>query len=553
MKVTCRPMRHFLAIFIALHLLASTAQASSFKMLANKLNIVMTDLPRYTKLPLFDPHRRSFTCVHQDQQVPPIDPQAEAWFQQALALESPDIYAEDRDYPQIYQLYRQAAERNHWKAMLNLAALILENHPALPERGREPAIRRVEKAMELGVPDAWDRMGIYHQNGIVKGGNATSAYAFFQKAADMGSPSAMTFLGDKLGGTYDSPDGEFWGNRPIAIEMLQCAMAQGYGDAAYELGFYQSSGYSIEAKVRALKTFHEGVKLGCEKCAKKLSVEFNGTYLTIGESLVDRVDNTRAERYAAIGDVLDWYKGRLRLPNLDKVLPLPPAPLPKWDGNKKTLIDAAKAVTPAPATQQGATLDGREAMPDGHGVLPLMQSPYAVTGDRVAPETGYWLALYGLSTMSREQLRPARRGNPERYRAGEHFEPPTLGWLAPEYVQWHYLGEARRLPPSSDVFLAQMTDAGWLRQIQAAISQPHQCIGYERCPSEGIWKGRVADSHPLAFLYNTWSQQAYIHKGEPFPDPREHALDIDRDDVRWTYLVSPNADADAPGSKRITL
>lgn len=514
----------------------------------------MTDFPRYTKLPPFDPHVKSFTCVYQSQQIPPIDSQAEAWFQQALALESPDIYAEDRDYPQIYRLYHQAAERNHWKAILNLATLILENHPNLPESGSEPAIRWIEKAMELGVPDAWDRMGVYHQNGIVKGGNATSAYAFFQKAAIMGSPTAMTFLGDKLGGTYDSPHGEFWGNRSIAIEMLQCAMAQGHAEAAYELGFYQSSDYSSQAKARALKTFHDGVMLGCAKCAKNLASEFRGFGLTNGENLVGHIDQARAQRYRVIGDALEWYKGRLKLPNLDKILPLPPAPLPKWDGNKKTLIDAAKAVTLAPGASRRPIRESRELMPNGHGVLPLTQSPYAVPGDSIVPESGYWLALYGLPTMAKEQLRFARCGNPERFRVGERFEPPMLGWLTVEQVQWHYLGEARRLPPSRDEFLAYMVDAGWMRRIQAATAPSLRCSGYERCPTDGIWEGRIGDSHPLAFLFNTWTQQAYIRKGEQFPEPHERGIDVPGNSVQWTYLGSPNADApDAPGSKRIAL
>ncbi|WP_367399470.1 DUF6396 domain-containing protein [Burkholderia multivorans] len=160
----------------------------------------------------------------------------------------------------------------------------------------------------------------------------------------MGSPFAMTFLGDKLGGTYDAPDGEFWGNRPVAIEMLQCAIAQGYGNAAYWLGLYQKSGYSDEAKTQALRTFHDGVRLGCAKCANKLALEFRGFGLTSGENLIGYVDQVRARRYKEIGNALEHYQGRLKLPNLDKILPLPPAPLPKWDGNVKTLIDAAKAV-----------------------------------------------------------------------------------------------------------------------------------------------------------------------------------------------------------------
>ncbi|WP_252996773.1 DUF6396 domain-containing protein, partial [Burkholderia sola] len=204
-------------------------------------------------------------------------------------------------------------------------------------------------------------------------------YAFFQRAADMGSPSAMTFLGDKLGGTYDSPDGDFWGNRPIAMQMLQCAVSQGYGDAAYELGFLQSSGYSDEAKKLALKIFHNGVRLGSAKCSNKLSVEFNGTYLKNGKSLAERVDRDRAERYSKIGDALEHFQGRLKLPNLDKVLPLPPAPLPKWDGDAKTLIDAAKATTPSFKKNAVPPLDGRGHISRDVDTLPVDHGPYTVS------------------------------------------------------------------------------------------------------------------------------------------------------------------------------
>ncbi|WP_395069427.1 tetratricopeptide repeat protein [Paraburkholderia silvatlantica] len=353
-------LRHLLIFFVALCLFALSVRAGLVTSLTNRLTANMSDLPRYTKLPLFNPHRKTFTCVYQDQHLPPADPQAELWFQQALALDDPDVYYKNRDWTRIYQLYQQAAQRNHWKAMLNLASLILSSYP-VPEHDLEVAIRWVEKAMQLGVPDAWDRMGVYHQNGVVQGGNATTAYAFFQRAADMGSPAAMTFFGDKLGGTYDDAGGDFWGNRPIAIEMLQCAMAQGYGDAAYQLGLLQMSGFSKEGKAQALKTFHEGVKLGSAECAGALSAEFDGMNLSDGTGLVDRVDDARSNRYSVLAQALEFYGDRLKLPNLDKVLPLPPAPLPKWDGNKQTLIDAAKAVTPPakPNAASGASLQGR--------------------------------------------------------------------------------------------------------------------------------------------------------------------------------------------------
>jgi len=548
------PPRWLLLILAVAALLGLAVWGGCTTPLINRLTAQMSDLPRYTKLPLFDPHHKTFTCVYQAQHVPPVDPQAELWYEQALALDDPKIWFENRDWKKIYQLYVQAAERNHWKAMLNLASLILSSYP-VPEHDPEVAIRWVEKAMRLGVPDAWDRMGVYHQNGLIKGGDATSAYAFFQKAADMGSPAAMSFLGEKLDATYDDPEGDFWGNLSVGTAMLECAFAQGYGDAAEELGFIYARPETPEAKLRALRVLHEGVKLGSAACAKALSVEFDGFNLTEGRNLPGHIDKARGERYEKIGDALEFWQGRLKLPNLDKVLPLPPASLPTWDGNEQTLIDAAKAVTPLPpktTPASAASRQGRAFMPDGHGVLPLAQSPYAVPGDQLARESGYWLALYGLPSMQKAQLRYARDGLPERYRAGEPFEPPTVGWLAPEQVQWHFLGEARQLPPPPEVYLALKVQAGVLRRVPPPELQP-QCNGLERCPRTGIWEGRVADDHAQAVLYNRWEQQAFVERGYAFPDPQARFLDIALEDVRWTYRGSPNADTGTPDVLKISI
>jgi TPR repeat protein len=404
--------RWLLFILVAGALLGLAVWGGCTTPLINHLTAQMSDLPRYTNLPLFDPHRKTFSCVYQAKQVPPIDPQAELWYQQALALDDPNIWFKNRDWNKIYQLYVQAAERNHWKAMLNLASLILSSYP-VAEHDPEVAIRWVEKTMKLGVPDAWDRMGTYHQSGLIKGGNATSAYAFFQKAADLGSPAAMTFLGYKLAGTYDDPGGEFWGNLPIGTAMLECAFTQGNGDAAEKLGFIYERPETSEAKFRALKILHEGTKLGSADCANGLASEFNGFDLTNGRNLVGYIDKARAERYAKLGDALKFWRGRLKLPNLDKVLPLPPAPLPKWDGDTQTLIDAAKAVSAAPGLKpaSAASLPGRAFMPDGYGVLALTQSPYAVPGVQRVPQTGY-----GPSYMSKAALLPARRRIPTNAR-----------------------------------------------------------------------------------------------------------------------------------------
>ncbi|MEG2902741.1 MAG: sel1 repeat family protein, partial [Massilia sp.] len=54
-------------------------------------------LPRNEKLPLFNPHRPSFNCQIEATKVPPIDAQAELWFQEAKSLDDPDAWEEDRD------------------------------------------------------------------------------------------------------------------------------------------------------------------------------------------------------------------------------------------------------------------------------------------------------------------------------------------------------------------------------------------------------------------------------------------------------------------------
>ncbi|WP_144113854.1 DUF6396 domain-containing protein [Paraburkholderia sp. BCC1886] len=395
--------------------------------------------------------------------------------------------------------------------------------------------------MKLNIPDAYDRMGVYHLNRMVKSGDATSAYALFQRAADIGSPAAMAFLGDKLSGTYDDPEGEFWGNVPVAVKMLECTFAQGYGPAAYDLEFIYKRAKTVEAKTRALQVFHEGVKLGCEKCASKLSMEFNGMYLSDGTNIVGHVDKARVQRYSKIADVLKLYDGRLKLPNLDKVLPLPPAPLPKWDGNTQTLINAAKAVTPTPKAQQGAALQGREFVSPGYAVPPLEQSTMAILGNQIVPRDGYWLALYGPVSAAKNQLTPARRNTPEGYQAGERFDAPSFEWLTADHVQWHYLGEAYVLPPQRYDFLKRMIDTGFLREVSQQTS-PVRCNGQQRCPRTGIWEGRIADDHPMATLYNQWDRQALVEKDHAFPQPTAQFVDIAAHDLQWTYLGSPNAE-----------
>jgi uncharacterized Zn-binding protein involved in type VI secretion len=326
-------------------------------LLACKMLTDPTDISsRNAILPLFNPHMPTFACQVEASKVPAIDAQAEAWFLEARALEDPETIEDDRDYKKIVQLTRQAAERNHWKAMLNLASLYLERRDVA--HGVEDAIQLVEKAMKLGIPAAYDRMGTYYMNGTGVDADATRAYAFWQKAAEMGSPLAMVFLADKLDAGPDSEEPGHWANIPVATVMLECAFGQGYGPAAEALHYLyalprDASGKVIgertaETKARAVKVLHDGVRLGCEKCARNLVAEFDHPF-DLSDMLAPHIDKARGARYKVFRDALG-FNPDIRFPNLDQVLPLPPAALPSWNGDRDTLLNAAMGVTPKPRT-----------------------------------------------------------------------------------------------------------------------------------------------------------------------------------------------------------
>ncbi|HHL4080601.1 MULTISPECIES: tetratricopeptide repeat protein [Burkholderia] len=300
-------------------------------------------LPRNMSLTAFNPHRGAFECRHEAAVVPPVDPEADRWNQQAMALTSSLLWPNQRDYKGAVDLWTKAAERKHWKAMLNLANAYAQGEGV--ERDSEHAVQITEQAMKLGIPAAYDLMGTYYMNGMGVKPDASRAYAFWQLAADMGSPSSMAYLGGKMDALYDDPKAGFWGNRKISLQMLECAVAQGNGLAAYELGttIVGDRAELSENNERALKTLHDGVKFGSAESAAYLFGAFDD-----GDPVVGNMkDRARAERYSVLADRLERDPD-LRLPNLDKVVPLPPAKLPKWDGNKETLIDAAKAVTSVP-------------------------------------------------------------------------------------------------------------------------------------------------------------------------------------------------------------
>lgn len=510
-------------------------------------------LPRNMSLKAFDPHRKDFVCKREVDVVPPIDPEADAWNSQALALTSGMLWPDQRDYKGAVALWTKAAERKHWKAMLNLANAYAQGEGV--DRDTERAVQIVEEAMKLGVPGAYDLMGTYHMNGTGVKQDADRAYAFWQLAADMGSPSAMAYIGSKTDGAYDDPKGGFWGNWPIARKMLECSVAQGNGSAAYELGGILNT-ESDRDYPRALRTFQQGVAFGSAECADWLSASFYK-----GDDMVGgRKDVARSDRYGVLADRLRLDKD-LRLPNLDKVLPLPPAPLPKWDGKKESLIDAAKAVTAPAALPKSASdsasapkRNGRAQIKEGY-VLPE-KPPFAVAPQAettAAHETGYWLAQLQYPRLPRHD-EWNRAQLPMFYAEGELFDRTRPGLVDEDgRIYFHFVGDAVPAPAKKQVMSGThpRVTQGVVREVALPVPQM-QCKGGRACPQTGVWEARVANAHPAAGTFNVWYRQAYVIAGERFPDPREIHLDIEPAQVTWTWWNEANR-VDAEGIAYVSV
>ena len=135
--------------------------------------------------------------------------------------------------------------------------------------------------MQLGIPAAYDRMGTYYARGVGVKEDQTLAYAFWQRAAFMGSPEAMAHLAERMVAGEDGAIPGYWANIPVAIKMFECALAQGYGPAADTLHYLSKVPRSKDGKVigkmnaetksRALHILHEGVKFRLRgmRCASR--------------------------------------------------------------------------------------------------------------------------------------------------------------------------------------------------------------------------------------------------------------------------------------------
>ena len=507
---------------------------------ACKMSNLVEALPRDEELPLFDPHIKTFACAPAIS--PSFDAQAEAWFQESRTLVQPEMYTDDRDYKKIVAITRQAADRRNWKAMLNLASLIIEERD--PPHTVEDAVQLVEEAMRMGVPAAYDRMGTYYMNGTGVKSDATRAYAFWQRAAQMGNPDALAYLGRKLYSANDHPENGMWANSNIGIKMLECAYSQGHGPAAYQLAFLYS--IPIDHKPerdelnRAVAAWHNGVKFGSAECAAALSGEFRSND---ADRMVLHPDTARSERYWILARTLKSHPDH-RFPNLDMILPLPPTDLPPWNGDGPTLIKAAIGVGhPAPVLPRTSAYLERKGRYYLAGDY-LLTPTDIISGAGMAPFSGYWqpaipehLAYEGDTELL---------AKPALYQKGEHFdlklaENRGLRFNPSDGLIWRHLYTVRH---DDETRLFPVVSGGTRVTEPPAIARA--CSGSARCPISGVWQPRMHTEHPMHNLVNQYWRQVWLVEGQRFPNPQQDwILNLEAGEITWHLMDSTGVDIGA--------
>lgn len=250
-----------------------------------------------------------FVCTQEKN--PPLDPEADAWYKTALAYEKK---GDEKNDAEMVRLYEKAAATGHYKAILHLALLYSRGEGVA--RNESKAVDMIEQLMQRDVALGYYNMGAFLSQGLGVKRDLLAALAYFRKAADLGNAQGQYAVADELLTRFTvGPDHEKI--VPVALQMLECAFAQGHVEAGYELGMH----YLRVDKLKGLRYFQEAAKLGDVRSLYNLFAIFNE-----GDSGFAK-DPVRAACYRKLYHEGDRHNPK-PIPDIDRICPLPPKPMP---------------------------------------------------------------------------------------------------------------------------------------------------------------------------------------------------------------------------------
>ena len=389
----------------------------------------------------------AFNCVHE--QIPAASPETDVLFKYARWLQKNNQLKQDKTVDaEIERLYRIASENGHYKANINLQNGAMRGTFKL--RGEEH-LRMSEQLINAGVATGYYFVGIFLQHGSAGlQQDHEVSLRYYRKAADEGSALAQAYVADKLAPINIAPN--------VARQMRRCAAEQGNGKAAVALGINLKNKGEYQ---EALEVFQMGVVAGNDSAAGRLEEGFRGPKPNDRlQYLGQQEDLERADRYEKIQKILSGYSyANPKVPEINEILPLPPAPLPAWDGKLQWLEERLANVPPEKPSEalirQLAKAKGLEPatgrpMPGSSAFIQIdyIKRPTCTSG-QACTHTGYWQAerIAGQGAY-------LEKGEPRRFEKGEIM--PTLNvqhrhsrflladrfTVEEENIEWRLLGEA---------------------------------------------------------------------------------------------------------------
>ena len=301
--------------------------------------------------------RLEFKCVYERDSLPALNPDADTFYRYGIYLEK---RKGQKDYDAIARYYRVAAAHDHYKAAANLQYLLSTGQASSPDASKE-TIDLAEYYVAKNIPGAYYNMAHYLELGYGVKQDVAASRAYFRRAADLGSPDGQYYIGRLLSYVPKTTK--------IMLAMYQCAMEQGNRLAGRE---YASYSKVLRLYRESLEGYQHATRNGDANSAGNLASAFEGPpatnklyYLAVLQ------DDERVDRYNKITDFLTRHEHLgAKIPDLDDIVPLPPATLPEWDGTFQWKRERDSAVPVIPSAELIEKLSAEKGLDPATG-LPL--------------------------------------------------------------------------------------------------------------------------------------------------------------------------------------
>ena len=282
--------------------------------------------------------KQDFNFQCKIQQKPGLSPETQQLYNYAYYHDLHNLWNEKEGvFDSLAHYYRIAAANGDYKANVRLQYLLEEEK--IKSVDSEQEIFDLNKELAKQLPAT----AYYKTYGAIDEGRLTTEqdgqYAFLRKAAELGSAEAQFELSKVIMRIQDEPTHAV--RLAFSNELEKCSSENGYAQASIFYGIQARMDRDLQL---ALDAFHNATKQGSNQGALRLMHAFAiDNKLTDAEKTEKEIDPDkdlsldldleRSKRYGIISDYLfDNEHLNPKVPDLDQIVPLPPAKLPAWDG-----------------------------------------------------------------------------------------------------------------------------------------------------------------------------------------------------------------------------